>query len=199
MTNRRRATLRSGARPRTLVNRNTVVDRWGPADGVKTGHTQQAGYVLVGSATQRGVTVVSVVLGEPSLAARDADSLALLRYGLARYRRVAVVRAGRPVATAPVADGHAAVGLVPERTVVRTVRRGEPVRTRVVGVPSQLRGPLPARARVGTVELRWRGRVVARVPLVTAASLPAPSLLDRAGAGRLAHRRPRGRGRARDR
>ena len=181
VTNRRRATLRSGARPRTLVNRNTVVDRWGPADGVKTGHTQQAGYVLVGSATQRGVTVVSVVLGEPSLAARDADSLALLRYGLARYRRVAVVRAGRPVATAPVADGHPAVGLVPERTVVRTVRRGEPVRTRVVGVPSQLRGPLPARARVGTVELRWRGRVVARVPLVTAASLPAPSLLDRAG------------------
>ena len=113
MTNRRRATLRSGARPRTLVNRNTVVDRWGPADGVKTGHTQQAGYVLVGSATQRGVTVVSVVLGEPSLAARDADSLALLRYGLSRYRRVAVVRAGRPVATAPVATATRPSGSCP--------------------------------------------------------------------------------------
>jgi D-alanyl-D-alanine carboxypeptidase (penicillin-binding protein 5/6) len=181
VTNRRRATLRSGAHPRTLSNRNTVVDRWGPADGVKTGHTQQAGYVLVGSASRRGVTVVSVVLGEPSLAARDADSLALLRFGLSRYRRLAVVRAGRPVATAAVADGRPAVGLAPERTVLRTVRRGEPVRTRVVGVPSELRGPLPARARVGTVELRWRGRVVARVPLVTAAALPAPSVLDRAG------------------
>ena len=51
-------------------------------NGVKTGHTQQAGYVLVGSATRRGVTVVSAVLGDPSEAARDADSLALLRYGL---------------------------------------------------------------------------------------------------------------------
>ena len=106
VTNRRRATLRSGAHPRTLANRNTVVDRWGPADGVKTGHTQQAGYVLVGSATQHGVTVVSVVLGEPSLAARDADSLALLRYGLSRYRRVArgPGRRGR-WRRAPVTDG----------------------------------------------------------------------------------------------
>src|SRR3712207_6915015 len=54
----------------------------------------QAGYVLVGSATRNGVTVVSAVLGEPTEAARDADTLALLRYGLNRYKRSTLVKRG---------------------------------------------------------------------------------------------------------
>ena len=57
-------------------------------DGVKTGHTLDAGYVLVGAAHAHGASVISVVLGDPSEATRDADSLALLRYGLAQYKRV---------------------------------------------------------------------------------------------------------------
>ena len=80
------ATLRSGSRKRTVFNRNTLVRRVPVVNGVKTGHTNRAGYVLVGSATRDGVTVVSVVLGEPGERARDADSLALLRYGLDGYR-----------------------------------------------------------------------------------------------------------------
>ena len=60
---------------------------------MKTGHTSTAGYVLVGSATRNGVTVVSAVLGDPSEAARDADSLALLRYGLDRYHKLAATGA----------------------------------------------------------------------------------------------------------
>ena len=47
----------------------------------RRGHTSRAGYVLVGSATRGGITVISAVLGDPSEAARDVDSLALLRYG----------------------------------------------------------------------------------------------------------------------
>ena len=69
-------------------------------NGVKTGHTSTAGYVLVGSATRDGVTVVSAVLGEPSEAARDADSLTLLRYGLERYHRLAATVKGRTYASA---------------------------------------------------------------------------------------------------
>ena len=76
-------------------------------DGVKTGYTSEAGYVLVGSATgSNGAQVVSVVLGEPSEAARDADTLALLRYGLAQYRRVpraARGQGGRATPTSPTA------------------------------------------------------------------------------------------------
>ncbi|HWI07255.1 MAG TPA: D-alanyl-D-alanine carboxypeptidase family protein, partial [Solirubrobacteraceae bacterium] len=89
------ATLRSGSRKRTVINRNALVRRVDAVDGVKTGHTRGAGYVLVGSATRDGVTVISVVLGEPSERARDADTLALLRYGLDRYDARTVMPEGR--------------------------------------------------------------------------------------------------------
>ncbi len=61
-----RATLRTGARVRSIVNRNDLVREVAYVNGVKTGHTLGAGYVLVGSATRRGVTVVAAVLGDPS-------------------------------------------------------------------------------------------------------------------------------------
>ena len=73
---------------RSIVNRNVLVRNVTAVNGVKTGHTSRAGYVLVGSASRNGVTVISAVLGDPSEAARDSDSLDLLRYGLGRYRRV---------------------------------------------------------------------------------------------------------------
>src|SRR4051812_887434 len=78
------AALESGAVPRTVVNRNSLVLRYPYVDGVKTGHTLQAGYVLVGSAHRDGARVISAVLGTTSEAARDADSIALLNWGLAQ-------------------------------------------------------------------------------------------------------------------
>jgi D-alanyl-D-alanine carboxypeptidase (penicillin-binding protein 5/6) len=182
VTNLPSATLRTGSRQRTIVNRNVLVRNVPVVNGVKTGHTSTAGYVLVGSATRDGVTVVSAVLGDPSEAARDADSLALLRYGLSRYRRVAAVRRGATYATAKLRfRDRETVPLVATRTVRRTVRRDERVRTRIVGAPAQVEGPLPAGARVGTIELRWRGRTIDRVALVTGRAVSSPTVTERAG------------------
>src|SRR5215210_8005236 len=182
VTNLPGATLRTGARQRTVVNRNVLVRTVPVVNGVKTGHTSTAGYVLVGSATRDGITVVSAVLGEPSEAARDSDSLELLRYGLGRYRRVAAVRRGATYATAKLRfrDGET-VPLVATRTVRRTVRRDEPVRTRILAAPAEVEGPLPAGARVGPFELRWRGRAIDRVALVTGRAIPSPTVTQRAG------------------
>lgn len=74
----------------TVVNRNDLVGRYPYVLGVKTGHTRDAGYCLVGAARRRGETVISVVLDDPSEAARDADTLALLRYALARVPLVSL-------------------------------------------------------------------------------------------------------------
>jgi serine-type D-Ala-D-Ala carboxypeptidase (penicillin-binding protein 5/6) len=173
------ATLRSGARVRHLVNRNDLVREVPVVDGVKTGHTNGAGYVLVGSATRAGVTVISAVLGDSSEATRDSDSLRLLRYGLARYRRVTALRRGAVLTHAALKYRDDHVDLVAARTVLRVVRRDEQVHTRIVGAPAEIEGPLDAGARVGTVEVRQRGRVVARVPLVTARAVSAPTLGQR--------------------
>lgn len=171
-----RATLRSGSRRRVVVNRNDLVARYPFVTGIKTGHTVDAGYVLVGSATRGGVSVVSAVLGSPTLAARDADSLALLRYGLSRYRRVSAARAGRVIARVPVAgEGERRAPLAPRRTLRAVARRGERLRLRTVGVPDEVRGPLAAGAAVGTVEALHAGEVVARGVLVAARAVPAPT------------------------
>ena len=66
-----RATLRTGAHPRTVVNRNHLVGTVPWVNGVKTGYTPQAGDVLVASGTRKGITLVSVVMGAPTEAARD--------------------------------------------------------------------------------------------------------------------------------
>jgi serine-type D-Ala-D-Ala carboxypeptidase (penicillin-binding protein 5/6) len=177
-----RATLTSGSRRRVVVNRNRLVRQVPDVDGVKTGRTQQAGYVLVGSATRGGVTVLSAVLGESSEAARDADSLALLRYGLDRYRRETVVRRGATLARADLEYRDEQVRLVAGRSVSRVLRRGRRATVRVTGAPAELDGPLNAGARVGTVEVRERGRVVARTPLVTANAVEEAGLSTRLSA-----------------
>jgi D-alanyl-D-alanine carboxypeptidase (penicillin-binding protein 5/6) len=179
VTNLPRATLKSGAHARAIVNRNTLVRAVPEVNGVKTGHTLDAGYVLVGSASKNGITVISAVLGDPSEAARDADSLALIRYGLQRYHRVTPVRRGEAFASVKLAHRNERVQLVATKTVVRTARRGEKLPIRLLDVPTELDGPLPAGSRVGTAVVRWRGDTVARVPLVTKREIKAASVLQR--------------------
>jgi serine-type D-Ala-D-Ala carboxypeptidase (penicillin-binding protein 5/6) len=173
---RTHATLRSGSHVRTVVNRNDLVGHYHFVDGVKTGHTQGAGYVLVGAAHRSGASVISVVLGEPSVAKRDSDSIALLRWGLRQYHRVAVLKAGRPIASVPIHQHSGHAKLAPARSLSLTVRRDTPVRVRWLP-PSELKGPLPAGRAVGRAQVLVGGRVVNSVPLVTADAVPAPAFL----------------------
>jgi serine-type D-Ala-D-Ala carboxypeptidase (penicillin-binding protein 5/6) len=166
------AELESGARPRTIDNRNTLVASHPFVTGVKTGHTLGAGYVLIGSAEgPGGARVVSVVMGEPSEAARDADTLELLRWGLARFQRVRVLDDARVMARAGIEYRDERAALVPGRDAVLTLRDGERVRRRV-RAPDELEGPLEAGARVGSVTVLVDGERVRRIPLVTAADVP---------------------------
>ena len=93
-TDRPSVRLTTGNRPRTFANRNTLVRSTGWINGVKSGHTSQAGYVLVGSGRQNHIQLVSAVLGTPSVAARDAATLALLRSGFPRFQEITALRRG---------------------------------------------------------------------------------------------------------
>ena len=175
------ARLLTGSHPRIVDNRNDLVARVPWIEGVKTGHTLQAGYVLVGAGTRKGARLVSVVLGTPSEAARDADTLALLDYGLGLYRRVAPFHRGRPVTDAEVAFyGDRKVAIEPARTVAISVRRGERVSTRI-DAPDELDGPMEAGARVGRASVYVEGRRVRTVPLVTAEAVPKAGFVRKVG------------------
>ena len=136
----------------------------------------------MGAGRRRGAQVISVVLGEPSEAARDTETLALLRYGLSRFTTVDAVPAARTLALAPVKyfDGLK-VRLHVARDVRVTVRRGARVDTHLrLPTPLRLTGPLPAGARVGTVSVLVDGTRAARVQLVAEERVPGASFWRRA-------------------
>jgi len=168
------ATLTSGVRTRTIDNRNDLVERYPFVSGVKTGHTMGAGYVLVGAGRAGGAKVISVTLGAPSESARDADTLALLRWGLEQFHRVKVLETGAVLARAEVRYFDHTVALGSPSDVTLLVRRGEKTRT-VVDAPDEVEGPLERGEQVGSIEVRRDGRVVRRLPLVTQAPVEGAS------------------------
>jgi len=169
-------TLKSGRVTRTLANRNTLLNEASWVDGVKTGHTTQAGDVLVASGSRHGVRLISAVLGEDGKASRNADSLQLLQYGFSKYVRVRAVTNGDTVARVPIAHRPGAfLPLVASRTVHQVKLPGERFKYRTTGVPTEVEGPINYGTRIGMLEIVRDGRTVAHVPLSAALEVPKVS------------------------
>ena len=188
------AVLRTGSRTRQVTNRNTLL-RVPWVNGVKTGHTLDAGYVLVGSGTRKGTTLVSVVLGAPGEAARDEGTLELLEYGFSLYRRETAVPAGKAIASPDLEYQGTTLPLVAERELRVPVRRGQQVETSV-SAPGEVEGPIERGEELGEVTVSVDGRDAGSVALVSAraadeatfverarARLPGPAALIAIGAG----------------
>jgi serine-type D-Ala-D-Ala carboxypeptidase (penicillin-binding protein 5/6) len=172
VVSKRGAVLRTGEHVRAVTNLNDLVDRYSWVNGVKTGHTLDAGYVLVASGTRDGMTLIDAVLGAPSEAGRDAAALALLEYGFANFRLQSPVHRGEVLARSLVKDNaQAHARLIAASTYTHVFPRSAPVRVRV-RAPIQLAGPLPAGTVVGSAVITAGGRVQARVPLLLAQALP---------------------------
>ncbi len=170
-----RAVLHSGAYVRTVINRNDLVGRVPWIDGVKTGHTGGAGYVLVASGHRGGMTLISAVLGTPSQQERDASTMTLLNYGFAAFRIFTPVSAGEVLARPSVRYRPGVhVAVIAARTFTRVFPRGAHLGLQVQAT-RELVGPLRRHANVGTVVLLLGGRPVARIPLLLAQALPAVS------------------------
>jgi serine-type D-Ala-D-Ala carboxypeptidase (penicillin-binding protein 5/6) len=167
------AVLRTGNHVRDVVNLNDLVAHYQWINGVKTGHTLAAGYVLVASGTQGGMTLIDAVLGTSSEAARDSNARALLSWGFANFGMRTPVHAGAVLARPAVTGGKpgARVRLVAASSYTHVFPKAEKVRLRVTA-PAQLTGPLPVHAQVGSVAVVAGSRVVARIPLLLNAALP---------------------------
>jgi D-alanyl-D-alanine carboxypeptidase (penicillin-binding protein 5/6) len=171
-------TIESGAHPRNLVNRNTLVQTVPYVNGVKTGYTIDAGNVLVGSGKQGGVELVSAVLGAPTESDRDAATLALLDYGFSLYHRRTPVHEGETEAEVAIRDRDVAVELAPSEEITITVRSGERVQTRV-SAPDEVAGPVSEGDRLGEAVVTVEGEAVGRTALAATSSAAAASLLER--------------------
>jgi D-alanyl-D-alanine carboxypeptidase (penicillin-binding protein 5/6) len=168
------AHIRVGGAPRTVSNLNGLVGRVPWVNGVKTGHTLDAGYVLVGSGHRDGLTLISAVLGASSESARESDTLALLNWGFANFRLVAPVTSGQLVASRPVRGRHGLrTALVASGSFSRVFPRSTRVTT-VVHAPRVLSGPLRKGAITGTLTVMAGSAPVGRIPLRLRQAVPAP-------------------------
>lgn len=148
-------------------NRNGLLSRDPTVDGIKTGHTESAGYCLISSAIRNRMRLVSVVLGTPSIKAREDASAALLNYGFTFFETVKVHAAGDVILKPRVYKGASAdTAAVLRQNLFVTVGRGEGVKvTASASVREPLVAPLPANVAIGELTVRDGTDIVARVPL----------------------------------
>lgn len=165
-------------------NRNGLLWTDPSVDGLKTGHTDSAGYCLIASAERHGMRLVSVVLDAPSWNGRLSESEALLNYGYNFFETEKVAAAGTPLLKPRVYEseaGYAAVGA--PRSLYVTVPRGRAANlsTNAALTRTRLIAPLAAGSVVGELTVTdGDGKVVGREPLVTLEAVPAGGLLTRA-------------------
>jgi D-alanyl-D-alanine carboxypeptidase (penicillin-binding protein 5/6) len=173
------ATLRSGDRVRQVTSRNTLLNRAPWIDGVKTGHTLGAGYVLVGSGTRQSTTLVSAVLGTPSEAARDDDTLELLDYGFSLYHPMQPVEQGEQLADPKLDYRSDHLPLVAKQAIRLEIREGQHVATRV-DAPDEVSGAVDQGEQLGHVTVTVDGKAAATSPLVAERAVEAATTVDKA-------------------
>jgi serine-type D-Ala-D-Ala carboxypeptidase (penicillin-binding protein 5/6) len=178
----RSAVLRSVHPPRRISTINELLLDASWITGVKTGHTFDAAYVLVGSGRRKGVDLISVAIGAPTDEDRYRDNLELLEYGFRQYERLKPIHTGQDLADPPIRYAGGELPLRAARALAIGVRRGQRLSVDV-RAPAQVEGPIRRGAFLGTATVFVDGRrAAAAVPLRAGRSIPGAGSFDRARA-----------------
>jgi len=155
-------------------NRNRLLWLDASVDGLKTGHTQSAGYCLVASAERDGMRLVSVVTGTPSDNARTQDSEALLNYGFRFYktrRLFAPDKALQRVRVWKGAQSQVPVGVSKAIFITAPRERIKDLSTQAQ-LQNQLMAPVAKDQRLGTLQVKLDGKVLKQAPLYALKAVP---------------------------
>ncbi|NRP58215.1 D-alanyl-D-alanine carboxypeptidase DacC precursor [Marinobacterium sp. xm-a-127] len=154
-------------------NRNRLLWRDPTVDGIKTGHTEEAGYCLVSSAVRDDMRLISVVLGTTSDQARAQESQKLLAYGFRFFRNYPLYKAGQELNKPKVWKGmtdSVSLGLGGDLSL--TIPRGsENQLAATLDLPEVIEAPLAAGEVVGHLLVTLEGEEVAREPLLALQSV----------------------------
>ncbi|WP_445355782.1 D-alanyl-D-alanine carboxypeptidase family protein [Microbulbifer sp. EKSA008] len=151
-------------------NRNRLLWRDSSVDGIKTGHTEEAGYCLVASAMKRGMRLVAIVVGTDSDEKRASETQKLLAYGFRYYQTHKVYGQGEELQTERVWGGEEpSVGIAVAKDVFVTIPRGgeEGIKADLI-VDGELEAPVQKGQPVGKVVVTLDGETVADVKAVAA-------------------------------
>ncbi|WP_454783811.1 D-alanyl-D-alanine carboxypeptidase family protein [Legionella sp. WA2024007413] len=148
-------------------NRNRLLWRDNQVDGIKTGHTNEAGFCLVSSAKRDNMRLLAVVLGEPSDSSRADDSEKLLNYGFRFFETHQLYKSGQSISELPLYKGSVdkiAVGLNEDQYI--TIPTGQYQRLNIsTKAPSYLEAPIKKGDKIGDLVVQFDNNVVSTRPL----------------------------------
>jgi D-alanyl-D-alanine carboxypeptidase (penicillin-binding protein 5/6) len=155
-------------------NRNGLLWTDSTVDGLKTGHTDAAGFCLVASAVRDNTRLISVVMGAPSIKEREAQTQALLSYGFRFFQSVNVYAADAVLASPRVWKGTVkTVNVIPAREVSLVVARNVAASlTHEVQLDSPLIAPITAGQKVGQILVKNGDQVIHSVDAVAQTEVP---------------------------
>lgn len=163
-------------------NRNPLLGAVAGADGMKTGHSSEAGYCLVGTAKQDDRRLLMVIAGLPSAQARIDEARLLMRWGFDNWVEQPLFAPNQMVTNVPVQLGEAMV--VPVATTQRITalsRKGAIERPRIsVSYDGPVKAPIRKGQKIAELSLLYEGGKVQRFPLVAADSVERANFLGRA-------------------
>ena len=166
----------------TQPNRNRLLWLDPSVDGVKTGHTEAAGYCMIASARRNGRRLLSVVLGSTSEAGRAQESLKLLNWGYQFFDGMKLYGAGEDAKELEVWKGaqkHVKAGF--KSDIVITVPKGEGDKLKAEIVSQQpLVAPVAQGQRIGTLRVSLEGKALGEFPLLALEPVEPAGLLARA-------------------
>jgi serine-type D-Ala-D-Ala carboxypeptidase (penicillin-binding protein 5/6) len=165
----------------TQPNRNRLLFIDPSVDGMKTGHTESAGYCLISSAKRSDFRLISVVLGTTSDNVRAAESQKLLNFGFQFYESKLIYAADKAITRQKVWKGtESEVDLTVAKPVYLTLPQGEYANMKAnLRIAKPLEAPLKAHQTVGAVDFSLGGKVVHSVPLVTVHAVEASNIFSR--------------------
>jgi len=170
-----------GNAPITQANRNPLLGRIAGADGLKTGHTEEAGYGFTGSADQRGRRIVMVVAGLTSANQRISESVRFMDWGFRAWRSRPLLRQGQRIGEAQVQGGGVAnVGLVAPRNIAVTYPAGlgQDLRARIV-YQGPVRAPVARGQHIADLVVTTADMPPQTMKLVAEAAVPEAGFFGR--------------------
>ena len=166
----------------TQPNRNRLLWRDETVDGVKTGHTESAGYCLIASAKRGERRLISVVMGAASESARAAESQRLLNYGFQGYDSIRLYEKNQPVATLRVWKGAAntlRAGFQSDLYVTAPKGMTDKLKAKVES-RQPLIAPVRAGQKLGTLKIELDGKPWRELPVVALEDAPVAGIFGRA-------------------
>ena len=149
-------------------NRNALLYTDPSVDGLKTGHTEEAGYCLTTSSKRGPMRLISVIFGAPSMQERASQTREILAWGYANFETVNVQPANQEIAKSKVwfgTENEASIGLAEKFNVTMPKGQASAIKTQLVVQP-KLNAPLQQGQVVGKLVASLDGKVIAEKPLV---------------------------------